>query len=318
MMSPKVSVIIPNYNHGVYLRERIESVLNQTFKDFELIILDDCSTDNSTEVIHQYSNHPLVSAIVINDKNSGSPFKQWQKGILLAKGEWLWIAESDDSADPQFLEKFVNALEGQQNIGLIYCDSHIVNEQGVLGTFADLKNRKFITNRWSHNYRNSGPDEIENFLLPAGTINNTSAVLFNMKVLHEVNPFDLNLRYIGDKYAFVKILSKSDVLYISEGLNFYRDPFNKKHADRYIFYFYEQFLVFDWVYKNMKIPDRKKFFDGFYSNTRNSLFRECNAIKLSIYRRLFLVNPLLLMKTILYNFLSPFAGRLKANTPSNQ
>ena len=316
-MDPKVSVIIPNYNHRVYLKQRIESVLDQTFKDFELIILDDCSTDNSTEVIHQFSNHPLVSAIVINDTNSGSPFKQWQKGISLAKGEWIWIAESDDSADKQFLEKFFSALSGnKKNIGLIYCDSNILDEHGVRGNFAEIKNKKFNTDRWSHNYRNSGLDEIENFLLPEGTINNTSAVLLNRKVLEQVNPFDLNLRFIGDKYAFVKVLSTSDVLYVGEGLNFYRDPFNTKHADRFVFYFYEQFLVFDWVYKNVKIHDRKKFFDGFYSNTRNSLFREWNTVKLSIFKKLFFLNPFLLLKTILHNFLSPFVGRIKATTIS--
>ena len=305
-MSPKVSVIIPNYNHGVYLKQRIESVLDQTFKDFELIILDDCSTDNSMDVIHQYCNNPHITTIITNEKNSGSPFKQWQKGITLAKGEWIWIAESDDSADKQFLEKFDSALEGQQNIGLIYCDSKIVDEQGERGNFAEIKNKKFNTDRWCRDYRNKGLDEIENFLLPAGTINNTSAVLFNKKVLIEADPFDLDLRYIGDKYAFVKVLSKSDVLYVGEGLNFYRDPFNTKHADRYINYFYEQFLVFNWAYKNLKIPDRKKFFNGFYLNTRNSVFREWNASKISIYKKLFFINPFLLMKAILHNFLSSF------------
>ncbi len=315
-MLPTVSVIIPNYNHARYLDQRIDSVLNQTYINFEVIILDDCSTDNSWEVIEKFRSHPQVSQIVFNETNTGSPFLQWQKGIALAKGEWIWIAESDDSADKRFLEKFFSALSGKKNIGLIYCDSNILDEHGVRGNFAEIKNKKFNTDRWSHNYRNSGLDEIENFLLPEGTINNTSAVLFNKKVLEQVNPFDLNLRFIGDKYAFVKVLSKSDVLYVGEGLNFYRDPFNTKHADRFVFYFYEQFLVFDWVYKNVKIHDRKKFFDGFYSNTRNSLFREWNTVKLSIFKKLFFLNPFLLLKTILHNFLAPFVGRIKATTIS--
>ena len=313
-MLPKVSVIIPNYNHATYLGQRIDSVLNQTYTNFEVIILDDCSTDSSRDVIERFRNDSHISHIVFNETNTGSPFLQWQKGIALAKGEWIWIAESDDSADKHFLEKFVNALHGEQNIGLIYCDSNIVDDNGVRGNFADIKNKKFNTDRWSRNYRNSGLDEIENFLLPEGTINNTSAVLFNKKVLMDTNPFDLNLRYIGDKYAFVKVLSKSDVLYVGEGLNFYRDPFNTKHSDRFILYFYEQFLVFNWAYRNLEITDRKKFFDGFYSNTRNSLFREWNASKVSIYKKLFLLNPFLLMKTILHNFLSPFIGRIKPNT----
>ena len=103
-MNPKVSVIVPNYNHASYLKQRIDSILNQTFQDFEVIILDDCSTDNSLEVLSHYKNHNKVSHCVFNDTNSGSTFKQWDKGIQLAKGEWIWIAESDDWAEPEFLE----------------------------------------------------------------------------------------------------------------------------------------------------------------------------------------------------------------------
>src|SRR6187549_2432119 len=91
-----VSVIIPNYNHAKFLRQRLESVLNQSFRDFEVIILDDCSTDESFQVIEDYRAHPKVSHIVFNKENTGSTFIQWKKGIELAKGEWIWIAESDD------------------------------------------------------------------------------------------------------------------------------------------------------------------------------------------------------------------------------
>ena len=93
-----VSVIIPNYNHAPFLKERIDSVLNQTYDNFEVIILDDKSTDNSKEVIANYRGHSKISHIVYNEENSGSTFKQWQKGFSLAKGDYIWIAESDDVA----------------------------------------------------------------------------------------------------------------------------------------------------------------------------------------------------------------------------
>ena len=101
---PTVSVIIPNYNHAPFLKQRIESVLNQSFQDFEMILIDDCSTDGSREIIESYRNNPHVSHIVYNDSNSGSAFLQWNKGIELAKGDWIWVAESDDYAEPTFLE----------------------------------------------------------------------------------------------------------------------------------------------------------------------------------------------------------------------
>ena len=106
-----VSVIIPNYNHDKYLDVRIQSILNQTYQDFEIIILDDCSTDNSKAVIERYRDNDHVSHIVYNEKNSGTTFKQWEKGIELAKGDLLWIAESDDSCDCNFLDSLIPKFE---------------------------------------------------------------------------------------------------------------------------------------------------------------------------------------------------------------
>ena len=80
-MKPLVSVILPNYNHSAYLRERIDSILTQEFQDFELIILDDRSTDDSVAVINGYKAHPRVSHIIVNEQNTGNTFIQWERGI---------------------------------------------------------------------------------------------------------------------------------------------------------------------------------------------------------------------------------------------
>ena len=127
MTNPLVSVIIPNYNHAKFLKERIESVLNQTYKNFEIIILDDKSTDDSVGIIKQYADNNYVKHILINEKNSGSPFRQWLKGFELAKGELIWIAESDDSCENSFLYTLVsefrqNELSNQKQ-GLYYAIS---------------------------------------------------------------------------------------------------------------------------------------------------------------------------------------------------
>lgn len=82
---PKVSVIIPNYNHSSYLKERIDSILNQTFQNFEVIILDDCSTDNSKEIIELYRDHTKVSHIVYNEKNSGSTLDNGKRELIYQK-----------------------------------------------------------------------------------------------------------------------------------------------------------------------------------------------------------------------------------------
>ena len=125
-----VSVIIPNYDHAAYLKIRIDSVLNQTYKDFEVIILDDCSADNSKDIIESYRSNKNVSHIVYNETNSGSTFKQWQKGIGLAKGKYIWIAESDDMSAAIFLETAVGAMEQVQNAALFFCQSNCIDFDG--------------------------------------------------------------------------------------------------------------------------------------------------------------------------------------------
>src|SRR6516225_7688773 len=101
---PSVSVIVPNYNHARYLRRRVDSIVDQTYQDFELILLDDCSTDGSREVLQSYADDPRVR-IEFNDENTGTPFKQWNRGVRMARGRYIWIAESDDYAGPRFLER---------------------------------------------------------------------------------------------------------------------------------------------------------------------------------------------------------------------
>ena len=84
---PAVSVVVPNFNYARYLPQRIESVLNQTFTDFEVILLDDASTDNSVEVMRRYAETDnRISRIEVNATNSGSPFLQWERGVRLARG----------------------------------------------------------------------------------------------------------------------------------------------------------------------------------------------------------------------------------------
>jgi glycosyltransferase involved in cell wall biosynthesis len=306
MQPPLISVIIPNYNHRAYIERRIETVLCQSYKNLELILLDDASTDGSQEILRRYSGQPRVREIILNSHNSGSPFRQWEMGVGLSRGDWIWIAESDDYADEHFLDRMVQAIFLNDGAGLIYCDSRIVTgEIEEPEPFAVRKNKAHRTRRWSEPHRNSGLKEIEDFVLPYGTINNTSAVLFKRDVLSQANPFDIPLRYIGDKYAFIKVLANTDIAYIPEGLNFFRDPFNTKHAKRLLEIGYEQFLIFDWVDRYLAI-DRRKFFRAFYSTIQISLYRGWTPDKRRIVRGMFRTNALLAFRCIIFNLFRPF------------
>ena len=172
---PVVSVIVPNYNHAPYLRQRLDSIFNQTYQDFEVIILDDCSTDNSKKIIEEYRNRPQVSHVVYNEKNSGSPFKQWAKGFSLAQGEYIWIAESDDWAELNFLEETVNRIKNN-NVNLVFTNSFIITPEKQT-TDIDIQEDRIF------NGRKLLRQEMifHNFIL------NASAVLFKKETLNYNN-----------------------------------------------------------------------------------------------------------------------------------
>src|SRR5690606_4391981 len=108
------------------------------------IILDDCSTDSSREIIEQYRSHPKITSILYNDQNSGGLFKQWIKGIEAAKGDYIWIAESDDYAAEKFLEETVEATEKDPSAGMVFTNSNIVNIDGqFLETTEESKKESF-------------------------------------------------------------------------------------------------------------------------------------------------------------------------------
>lgn len=206
-----ISVIIPNYNHAPFLNQRIDSVLDQTYQDFELIILDDCSTDNSKDIIEQYRNHPKVSTIIYNDVNSGSTFKQWQKGIKLAKGEYIWIAESDDWADKEFLEKLIENID--DNTVISYCQSKRVWSNNEISN----NPRKNI----SINY--SGNDFIKQKMVYYNSIENASMAIFSKNKV-DFSWFDKigTMRYCGDWFFWIKLLERGNVVEHSDVLNYFR------------------------------------------------------------------------------------------------
>jgi glycosyltransferase involved in cell wall biosynthesis len=219
---PEVSVIVPNYNHGKYLPRRLESILDQKYQDFEIILLDDCSTDNSVKILTYYSQNEKVKYFLINKTNSGSPFKQWAKGIMQAKGEYIWIAESDDESDPEFLTKVITPLKLDQNIALCYCQSWNLNESGEktgnwINHTDDIDPALF-----GSNFRYSGTDFVIDFMLQKNVIPNASAVVFRKSLYEKAGGIDTRLKYCGDWLLWMKLCVLSDIYFISESLNSFR------------------------------------------------------------------------------------------------
>jgi glycosyltransferase involved in cell wall biosynthesis len=221
-MMPKVSVIVPNYRHAKFLPKRIQSILDQTFQDFELIILDDCSPDNSRDVINSFKGHEKVSAVVFNDKNTGSTFRQWEKGLSLSKGEYIWIAESDDFAHPDFLSRTAGILDSQKKVGVVNTNSFVVDDQNNIIETTDIYYNDLHQGRWNADFYSEGRTEVKYYLSQRCTIPNASAVLFRKNVLEKTELDSLNMTLAGDWMIYIKALLLSDLYYIHEPLNYFR------------------------------------------------------------------------------------------------
>ena len=186
---PTVSVIIPNYNHAHFLKQRIDSVLKQTFIDIEIILMDDCSADNSREVIEAYRSQPLVTQIVYNETNSGNTFTQWQRGIELAKGEYIWIAESDDWCEPTLLEELVKGIRCNRNIVISYCGSVVVIEGGEILYTTSSKKLSEVKN---------GISFIKSDMLEINPIINASMAIFRKETFQHIALEFTTFRFCGD------------------------------------------------------------------------------------------------------------------------
>lgn len=217
-----VSIIVPNYNHAKYLKERMDSIFAQTYQNFEVIILDDCSIDNSLEVLSQYKEHPKVTHFIVNEKNSGSVFKQWNKGVSLAQGEFIWIAESDDIASPFFLEILINQLLEDKNLGISFCQSNKINNLSeVFGDWLDHTKEK-ENNLFLNSFKMNGNDFIKRFLIEKNSIPNASAVVFRKEFFLKTGGPLEKLKNVGDWDVWVKILIFSNIYFHQEKLNYFR------------------------------------------------------------------------------------------------
>ena len=212
-----VSVIIPNYNHARYLPERLESVLGQTYQNFEVIILDDCSTDDSRDVIEKYRHNPHVSQIIYNEENCGRVFKQWKKGLSLAKGDLLWIAESDDKCEPTFLERLVQCFIDYPTLSLAFSKSQLFNDAGKTWTMdTEGLSEDVYTSR----------DFISQFMSRGCPMLNASACVFSKAAFEKIDDRYTEFRCSGDRMFWTLISEQGDVAVVGDRLNHYR-----KHGD---------------------------------------------------------------------------------------
>ena len=229
-MQPLVSIIIPSYNHEAFLQKRLESVYAQTYSKIEVIVLDDKSPDASKIHLDKFKHHNLTTHYIINNKNSGSPFKQWKKGLDLAKGKYVWIAESDDWAETNLLEKLVPILEKDETIALAYCQSKKIDAKGQVIDDMLRYTQNFSPNKWASDYVSLGDIEIQKYLVYKNTIPNASAVVFrNTPNLYK--SLNTNMTMAGDWWFWVNIIKGKKIAFLPEYLNYHRSHANSTRTN---------------------------------------------------------------------------------------
>jgi GT2 family glycosyltransferase len=218
-----VSAIVPSYNHAQYLDERIGSILRQRVLPSEIIALDDASTDDSVAVLERWQRLSAIPfRLIRNERNTGSTFAQWAKGVALARSALVWIAESDDTSSPHFLERLLPYF-ADDRLALAYAESRVIGEQGQwLADSYRFYTDSISSRKWLTAYAEDGETEIDQALAIKNTIANASAVVFRRAVLarhlRTIEPFC----YCGDWWAYIQCLQEGRIAYHPEALNSHR------------------------------------------------------------------------------------------------
>lgn len=222
----KISAVVPNYNYGHYLEERLQTICEQDYPVYEILVLDDKSSDDSADRLAKFceDKRPAIPVFShVNEKNSGSVFKQWAKGMELSRGDYVWIAEADDLSLPGFLSEAARSLELDEKVVLSYTQSKQMASDGSIMAENYLDYTKDIDPlKWTKAYIREGNVEIADTLAVKNTIPNVSAVVFRKRDLTEIVGRLLEFKVAGDWCFYVWLLQDGKIAYSPEALNLHR------------------------------------------------------------------------------------------------
>lgn len=273
-----VSVIVPCYNHAPYLKQRLETVFAQTYANFEVLLLDDASSDGSRDILQNYQKrYPEKTRTFFNEKNSGSPFVQWKKGISNAKGDLIWIAESDDWCAPDFLEKTVPAFSCNA-VKIAFCHTFFMHNGKQEWSQESYLCHVSDPSLWGHDFFATAHELVQGPWGLQNIIPNTSGCVFrkpapSLSILQD--PEWLHMRVCGDWIFYLHIARGGLVFYTAETQNYYRQHKSNTSvsAHKRMFFYQEHLVVLRHILQNYRTIDT--FPKTFIANLRH--FYRSNA-----------------------------------------
>lgn len=206
-MQPLVSVIIPTYNRANYLKDSIQSVLSQTFKDFEIIIINNYSNDNTFEMVNSFNDNRIK---IINYKNNGIIAKSRNWGLMHSSGRYIAFLDDDDLWCSQRLELQIKYLESNPEIDIAYSNAIIIDEHG--------KRKGILNNPTRAKSGRIFLELVNDSFVPMLT------VLMKKKVFETIGLFneDLSMRAAEDYEYWLRASLKFNFGYIDKPLALYR------------------------------------------------------------------------------------------------
>lgn len=223
---PKISVIIPTYNYGEYVSEALDSVLAQTYKDYEIIVIDDGSTDNTKDIVGKYIENSIGNIKYIYQENKGVSNAR-NTGIKNARGEYIAFLDADDIWFPDKLELQMDLFEKNPELGLVFCNTFSFNEH------SSSKKTGFQLNPAGE------PAKILQSLVIRNRIS-TNTVIVKKRYFDKTGLFDEDLRFGEDYDMWLRIAKYYKVDYLNTVLTKYRlhvnnlSKINKEKEERVI------------------------------------------------------------------------------------
>lgn len=231
---PLVSVLIPTYNKAEYIGEAIESVLKQTYKDFELIVIDDCSSDNTSDIVNQFISDKRIK-FYRNERNLGIG-GNWNKTLEYASGKYIKFLMADDKFEPTMLQKYVEIMEKYPEISLVS------SYRGVFGEKNDIIKQPL-------NGYIDRKKAVEMVLKHGNWIGEPTTVMFRRKNLW-VGSFKVEFRFLLDIDMWLRQLTCGDLYIIPEVLTWFRQHKGQvtKEIKQSYNDIFEWYLLFEMVY----------------------------------------------------------------------
>ncbi|EKN62792.1 glycosyltransferase [Schinkia azotoformans] len=254
--NPKITVIIPSYNHSNFIGAAINSVLNQTYEHFELLIVDDASPDNSVEIIEQFKDKRI--RFIKFEENKGAVYTL-NYAINNSRGEYIALLNSDDYWEKDKLRLQAEVLECHKHIGAVFTDAKFIDESGTVLSKKDY----FWADTFEQENRTKGK-WLRRFFFELNCLCHPS-ILIRKSIYEKTNLYDSTFRQLPDFKMWTEILKFTEIHIIQKKLVVFRILSNNKNtsantAANRIRNKNEIYLIMSNFFESM---DKETFIDGF-------------------------------------------------------